>query len=244
MFSEKLLLRLKHSSGLTVLTGAGISAESGVPTFRGKDGLWENHKVEELATINAFQKDPVHFWKFYNWRRNLLKDVKPNLGHYSLVDLERIYPEFHLITQNVDSLHTIAGNKNVVELHGNIMRDKCSECGHINTEINLELKEPPMCTKCEKIMRPDVVLFGENLNNSDLSKAQELSATCELFISIGTSSLVEPAASLPLSAKGNGAYLVEINPEDTPLTQFVDEQLKGKSSKILTQIALILDRIR
>jgi NAD-dependent deacetylase len=244
MFSEKLLLRLKHASGITVLTGAGISAESGVPTFRGKDGLWENHKVEELATMEAFKKDPSQFWKFYNWRRNLLKEIKPNLGHYAFVDFERIYPEFNLITQNVDGLHTAAGNKNVIELHGNIMRNKCSECGHISTEINLELIEPPKCTKCNNMMRPDVVLYGENLNNNDLAKAQEMSATCELFLSVGTSSLVEPAASLPLSAKGNGAYLVEINPEDTPLTQFVDEQLKGKSSKILTQLVMILDRIR
>jgi len=244
MLSEKLLMRLKHASGITVLTGAGISAESGIPTFRGKDGLWENHKVEELASIEAFQNTPEQFWKFYHWRRNLIKDVKPNLGHYALVDLERIYPEFHLITQNVDGLHSIAGNKNVIELHGNIIRDKCSECDNISTEINLELNEPPKCTKCGKMMRPDVVLFGENLNHSDLSKAHGMSATCELFVSIGTSSLVEPAASLPFAAKGNGAYLVEINPEDTPLTQYVDEQLKGKSSKILTQLFMILDRIR
>jgi NAD-dependent protein deacetylase/lipoamidase len=244
MLSEKFLMRLKHASGITVLTGAGISAESGVPTFRGKDGLWENHKVEELATVEAFQNDPIQFWKFYNWRRNLLKDVKPNLGHYALVDFERIYPEFHLITQNVDGLHTIAGNNKLVELHGNIMRDKCSDCGDVNSEINMELSEPPTCTKCGKLMRPDVVLFGENLSRKDISNAQEMSATCELFISIGTSSLVEPAASLPYAAKGNGAYLVEINPEDTPLTQFVDEQLKGTSSKILAQLAVILDKIR
>jgi NAD-dependent deacetylase len=244
MFSEKLLVRLKHASGVTVLTGAGISAESGVPTFRGKNGLWENHKVEELATVKAFQNDPEQFWKFYNWRRNLLKDVKPNLGHYALVDFDRIYPEFHLLTQNVDNLHNSAGSTNVVELHGNIMRDKCSECGEISSEIKLELTEPPKCTKCGKLMRPDVVLFGENLQSKDLLKAQEMSATCELFISIGTSSFVEPAASLPLSAKGNGAYLVEINPEDTPLTKYVDEQLKGKSSKILAQLVMILDRIR
>lgn len=244
MFTEKLLMRLKHASGITVLTGAGISAESGVPTFRGKDGLWENQKMEELATVTAFEKDPVKFWKFYNWRRQKIKDVKPNLGHYALVDFERIYPEFNLITQNVDGLHTIAGNKNIVELHGNIMRDKCSECDNINIEISPELTEPPKCTKCGNLMRPDVILYGENLKQNDLAKANEMSATCELFISIGTSSLVEPAASLPFSAKGNGSYLVEINPEDTPLTEYVDEQLKGTSSKILAQLVMILDRIR
>jgi len=244
MLTEKFAMRLKHASGITVLTGAGISAESGVPTFRGKDGLWENHKVEELASIETFQKDPAQFWKFYNWRRKLLKDIKPNLGHYALVDFERLYPEFHLITQNVDGLHTAAGNKNVVELHGNIMRNKCSSCGDRTSEINLELTDPPECTKCGELMRPDVVLFGENLNRKDLLKAQEMSSTCELFVSIGTSSIVEPAASLPLAAKGNGAYLVEINPEDTPLTQYVDEQLKASSSKILAQLAVVLDKIR
>ena len=244
MVSEKLLMRLKHASGITVLTGAGISAESGVPTFRGKDGLWEDQKVEELASSETFEKDPVKFWKFYNWRRNLLKEVKPNLGHYALVDFERIYPEFHLITQNVDGLHSNAGNKNIVELHGNIMRNKCSNCDNVSSEINLELTVPPECSKCGKLMRPDVILFGENLRQSDLAKANEMAATCELFISIGTSSLVEPAASLPFAAKGNGSYLVEINPEDTPLTEFVDEQLKGKSSKILAQLVMILDRIR
>ena len=243
MLSEKFLMRLKHASGVTVLTGAGISADSGVPTFRGKDGLWQDKKVEELATIEYFQKDPVQFWKFYNWRRNLLKDVKPNLGHYALVDFERIYPEFNLITQNVDGLHKKAGNKKVVELHGNIMRDKCSECDNVVSEINLELTDPPKCSKCGSLMRPDVILYGENLKSKDLSQAQEMSATCELFISIGTSSIVEPAASLPFAAKGNGAFLVEINPEDTPLTEYADEQLKGTSSNILAKLAIVLDKI-
>jgi len=244
MLSEKLAMRLKHASSVTVLTGAGISAESGVPTFRGKDGLWKNKKAEDLANIEAFQKNPEEFWKFYSWRRNLLKDIKPNLGHYALVDFERLYPEFHLITQNVDGLHTAAGSKTVVELHGNIMRDKCSNCGRITSEINLEPTGPPKCTKCGELMRPDVVLYGENLDSKNLSKAQEMSATCELFISIGTSGLVEPAASLPLAAKGNGAYLVEVNPEETPLTKLVDEQLKAPSSKILAQLAVALDKIR
>jgi NAD-dependent deacetylase len=244
MFSEKLLLRLKHSSTVTVMTGAGISAESGIPTFRGKDGLWENHKVEELATIDAFQKNPDLFWEFYNWRRGLLKDVQPNLGHYSLVDFERIFPEFHLITQNVDNLHQAAGNKNVIELHGNIMRNRCSECGNISKKIDLELNSPPVCSKCGQRMRPDVILFGENLDNQNLENAQEMSATCELFFSIGTSSVVEPAASLPFSAKGNGAYLVEINPEETPLTQYVDDYIKGKSGDILPQLVMMIEKVR
>ncbi len=244
MFSEKLLLRLKHASSVTVMTGAGISAESGVPTFRGKDGLWENHKVEELATFDSFEKNTDLFWKFYNWRRNLLSNVQPNLGHYSLVDFDTVFSDLHLITQNVDNLHQQAGNKKIIELHGNIMRDRCSKCNNVNPDINMELKSPPVCSKCGELMRPDVVLFGENLDRRNLLEAQEMSATCELFFSIGTSSVVEPAASLPFSAKGNGAYLVEINPEDTPLTQYADEQLKGKSGEILPQMVMMIERVR
>ena len=137
-----------------------------------------------------------------------------------------------------------AGNKDVIELHGNIMRDRCPKCNNITDDIKLELKSKPVCTKCGELMRPDVVLYGENLDSRILSKAQEMSATCELFFSVGTSSVVEPAASLPFSAKGNGAYLVEINPEDTPLTQYADEQIKGKSGKILPQLVMMMERIR
>ena len=129
MLSQKLLSRLKNASSVTVMTGAGISAESGVPTFRGKDGLWENKRVEELATPGALKRNPQLFWKFYDWRKKLINDVKPNLGHYSLVDFERIYEDFALITQNVDNLHKEAGNKQVLELHGNISNTKCFVCG-------------------------------------------------------------------------------------------------------------------
>jgi len=244
MFSEKLLLRLKHASNITVLTGAGISAESGVPTFRGKGGLWNDHKVEDLATSESFEKNPDLFWKFYNWRRKLIKDVEPNLGHYSLVDFERIFPFFSLITQNVDNLHRTAGNKKVIELHGNIMRDRCSKCDFKKDDIDLELKTLPVCSKCGSMLRPDVVLFGENLDSRKLSAAQELASTCEIFFSVGTSGVVEPAASLPFSAKGNGALLVEINPEETPLSKYADEYLKGNSGEILPLLVMMIEKIR
>lgn len=245
MFSEKLIMRLKSAYTVTTLTGAGVSAESGVPTFRGEDGLWNNNPVEKLATIDALKKDPELFWEFYRWRRSLLKNIKPNLGHYSLVDLENYFEDFTLITQNVDNLHIKAGSNNPIELHGNIKRNRCTNCRDV-TQANFALQQDtvPKCTKCGAVLAPDVILFGEALDQIVLKKAQESSAICEVFISIGTSSLVEPAASLPYIAKGNGAYLVEINTEKTPLTDDADEVINHPSAKALTDLALILDRLR
>jgi NAD-dependent deacetylase len=244
MLSQKLLSRLKNASSVSVLTGAGISAESGVPTFRGKDGLWENKKVEELATPQALNQDPQLFWKFYNWRKKLLKEVKPNLGHYSLVDFERIYEDFFLITQNVDNLHKIAGNKKLIELHGNIFETKCADCGQNFTDDIDESKDVPKCKKCGGYLRPDVVLFGENLPENKLRKAQEMAAACEIFFSIGTSSVVEPAASLPYLAKANGSYVVEINSEETPLSSHADECLRGAAGKVLPTLVIIIEKLQ
>ncbi len=237
-------MRLKHAVSLCALTGAGISAESGVPTFRGKDGLWEKHRVEDLATFSALKKDPELFWKFYGWRRKLLKDVQPNLGHYALVDIERMYEDFTLITQNVDNLHHLAGNRKVLEIHGNIMRTRCSECGTVIDDPNDYSGVLPKCEKCSGLQRPDVVLFGENLDEKLLRKAQESSAGCEIFFSIGTSAVVEPAASLPYLAKANGAYIVEINAEETPLSSHADETIIGQAGKILPQLVMTIERIR
>lgn len=245
MLSEKVLLRLKNAYNVTALTGAGISTDSGVPTFRGKDGLWNNHKVEDIATIDAFEKNKKLFWEFYSWRRKLLSDIKPNLGHYALVDIENYFEDFSLITQNVDNLHTLAGSKNPIELHGNITRNRCTGCDDLTiVDKNETIEEVPKCKKCGAPLKPDVVLFGEQLNQKVLQKAQEVSAVCEVFISIGTSSLVEPAASLPYIAKGNGAYLLEINTERTPLSDNCDEVIIAPSTKLLTGLVMILDRIR
>ncbi|KAA3617452.1 MAG: NAD-dependent deacylase [Calditrichaeota bacterium] len=246
MFSEKLILRLKNAYTVTVLTGAGVSAESGVPTFRGKDGLWKNNPVEKLATIDALESDPKLFWEFYHWRRSLLKEIKPNLGHFSLVDMENYFEDFTLITQNVDNLHTKAGSSKPIELHGNIKRNRCTNCSDLTLSDSEQIDESvvPKCTKCGSVLKPDVILFGEALDQKVLSKGQEASATCEVFISIGTSSLVEPAASLPYIAKGNGAYLVEINTEKTPLSDSADEVINYPSAKVLTNLVIILDRLR
>ena len=234
--SDRLLKRLEKAYSVAVLTGAGISASSGIPTFRGKDGIWKKFKPEELANYNAFVKNPKLVWEWYDWRRNLIKNVRPNPAHYALVDLENIFKDFAVITQNVDNLHSLAGSNKLIELHGNIMRNKCIECGK-PFEGDFNLKEGiPKCTTCGGMIRPDVVWFGENLPEDQIMAAQELAMRCEVFFSIGTSSIVEPAASLPYMAKGNGAYLVEINIEETPLTGSANEFIQGTADKILPEL--------
>jgi len=244
MLTQKLLSRLKIASAITALSGAGISAGSGVPTFRGKDGLWENQKPEDIANPQALRTNPDLFWKFYNWRKKLVNDVKPNLGHYALVDFERIYEDFLLVTQNVDNLHREAGNEKIVELHGNIFRTKCADCNKPYSRPMTESTQLPNCDDCGGPLRPDVVLFGENLEDKNLRAAQEAAAGSEIFFSIGTSSLVEPAASLPFLAKANGSYIVEINSEETPLSQHADECLRGKTEKLLPMLVIIIEKIQ
>ena len=244
MLNEKFLIRLKHASSVVVLTGAGISKESGLPTFRGKDGIWNDYKAEELATPQSLQKNPELFWQFYTWRIQKVKEAKPNLGHYAIVDMERLFSDFVLITQNVDNLHSVAGNPKIVELHGNIMNSRCTKCEHVIHDAAGQTDEPPRCPKCGSLMRPDVVLFGENLKPGNLRKAQEASSSCEVFFSIGTSGLVEPAASLPFQAKGNGAFIVEINPEQTPLTSFMDESIRVGAGKFLPHLIMIIEKLK
>ena len=244
MLTQKLLSRLKNASSVVALTGSGISAESGIPTFRGESGIWESYKVEEIASLQAMQQNPQLFWKFYNWRKELVTKVKPNLGHYSLVDFERIYEDFLLITQNVDNLHREAGNNKIVELHGNIFETKCASCGKKHQGEIVESVEVPKCKFCDGLLRPDVVLFGENLDNQNIRKAQEAAAGSEIFFSIGTSALVEPAASLAYLAKANGSYIVEINKEETPLSQHADECLRGSTEKILPTLVIIIEKLQ
>ncbi|MBD3226080.1 MAG: NAD-dependent protein deacylase [Caldithrix sp.] len=246
MFNEKILNRFKNSTQIAVLTGAGISAESGVPTFRGKDGLWNNYDPQQLASPQALSQMPETFWEFYNWRRKKLLGVKPNLGHYALVDMEKLFDDFALITQNVDNLHREAGNTNIYELHGNIARTRCEDCQtFIDQPMSFTLDEKvPRCPHCSGLLRPDVVLFGEMLPQKAFRDAQEASATCEIFLSIGTSSLVEPAASLPYIAKANGAFLLEINPEKTPLSASADEVVQGKAGEVLPNLVIQIEKLK
>jgi len=227
MASKEIIRKEKRC---VVLTGAGVSAESGVPTFRGESGLWKEYRAEELATPEAFMRDPQMVWEWYNFRRETLSKVEPNPAHYVIADMERFFSDFMLITQNVDNLHRKAGNKNILELHGNILKNRCLNCGKKYGEI--VSKEVKKC-ECGGSIRPDVVWFGENLDRKVLEEAFLKSEEAEIFFVIGTSGVVQPAASLPYIAKENGAYIIEINIERTPITSIADEFIPGKAGGVM-----------
>ena len=232
----QLIQTLRTAKQVVVLTGAGISAESGVPTFRdAQTGLWAKYDPMDLATPEAFQRDPRLVWEWYTWRRELIAKAQPNLGHLALVNMQTYLPKFTLITQNVDGLHQRAGSQQVIELHGNLTRSKCVN-EHIVDNWQAADELPPRCPHCEQILRPDVVWFGEFLQEQTLYKAMKTVEQCDLIFSVGTSSLVQPAASLPFSALEHGAKLVEINSESTPLTPHVHFVLYGKSGAILPKL--------
>jgi NAD-dependent deacetylase len=236
------VVRAIRSAGyLTVLTGAGVSAESGVPTFRGHDGLWRKHNPMELATPEAFERDPKLVWEWYVYRRGLMESVRPNPGHMAIAELEKLHARFLLITQNVDNLHRRAGSSEVVELHGNIFRVRCSVCGSKMSELPDLSELPPKC-RCGSNLRPDVVWFGEMLPREAIDRAFEASHECDCMLVVGTSAVVQPAASLPLVAKRGGAFVAEINSEPTPLTEFVDVSMMGKAGELLPGILEELKR--
>ncbi|MBL8091527.1 MAG: NAD-dependent deacylase [Anaerolineales bacterium] len=233
-FPSELIKILKSSTRIAVLTGAGVSQESGLKTFRdSQDGLWAKYKPTDLASPEAFARDPKLVWDWYAWRREAIKGVRPNQGHYALVEMENKFLEFTLITQNVDGLHRFAGSKNVLELHGNINLVRCSECRTFTEEWDEESELVPQCKKCNGLLRPDVVWFGESLPRAELESAVTASRACQVFFSIGTSGVVQPAASLAHAARNNGSIVVEINAEPTPLTPKVDYFFQGKSGEIL-----------
>lgn len=225
--------RISLAKGITVLTGAGISAESGVPTFRGQDGLWRQHRATDLATPEAFARDPKLVWEFYNWRRELLAPLKPNPGHYALAEMERKAPRFTLVTQNIDGLHHVAGSQNIVELHGNIWWVRCTGCGRMSEDRNVPLPELPACSACGGLLRPHVVWFGEMLDPGILEKAYAATLACQVMMVVGTSGVVQPAASMGMNAKRQGAFVVEVNLEPTPYTGAYDLSIQGKSGEIL-----------
>jgi len=228
---------LCQTKQIVVLTGAGISAESGIPTFRGEEGLWKQYRAEDLATPIAFIKDPKLVWEWYDWRRGIIASKKPNAGHKILRRWEKIFPNFILITQNIDGLHQKAGSKNILELHGNIWKVRCTEERTITENHDIPLEEiPPHCPDCGALLRPHVVWFGESLDSSVLHKAFQVSSSCEIIFSIGTSAVVQPAASLPLAAAEANAKIVEINPDPTPLTSYADFSFRGKAGEILPLI--------
>ncbi len=231
---EGLATALRDARSVTVLTGSGVSAESGVPTFReAQTGLWARFDPEELATPEAFERDPRLVWEWYSWRRELVEKAVPNPGHEALAELERCTPSFVLVTQNVDGLHRQAGSQKVVELHGNIRRSKCSREGIVVEPRKDDTGIPPSCSRCGALLRPDVVWFGEALPAGALEEAYDAAQNCDLFISAGTSGVVQPAASLPFEALRGGAVLVEVNPDETPLTRHVHYALRGKAGEVL-----------
>jgi NAD-dependent deacetylase len=228
--------RLRAARRIVALTGAGISAESGVPTFRGPGGLWRQYRAEDLATPEAFARDPRLVWEWYAWRRETIAPLRPNAAHEALVALEKRTPEFLLATQNVDGLHAAAGSARLVELHGTIWRLLCTSCDHARDDRRVPLPEvPPRCA-CGALLRPGVVWFGEALPEEAVTTSFEAARAADVVLVVGTSSLVYPAAALPQVARAAGAFVVEINPEPTPLTPLADVSLRGPAAALLPQV--------
>jgi NAD-dependent deacetylase len=225
--------RLREAGRVVVMTGAGVSAESGVPTFRGPGGLWRQYRPEDLATPEAFARDPRLVWEWYAWRREVIAPLPPNAAHFALAALEARTPEFLLATQNVDGLHAAAGSRRMVEMHGTIWRLRCTACDYARHDRRVPLPEvPPRCA-CGSLLRPDVVWFGEGLSEPVIGRAFEAAREAEVVLVVGTSSLVYPAAALPQMARASGAFVIEVNPEETPLTSLADVSLRGTAAALV-----------
>jgi NAD-dependent deacetylase len=235
---EQAITILSNSRKVVVSTGAGVSRESGIPTFREtQKGLWANFDPEELATLEGFLKNPAMVWNWYQDRIKQIKEVKPNPGHYAIAEMQDIFEEFYLITQNIDNLHQKAGSKNVCELHGNILQFKCLEENTIVENWPDTDQVPPRCGNCNGMIRPNVVWFGEALPEKELSFAFHIAANCDVMIVAGTSGLVQPAASLPLIAKrSSNASIIEVNPQKSAITPVADVFLQSTSGNILPEL--------
>lgn len=243
--AAKLLARSRFA---IAFTGAGISAESGVPTFRGFNGLWKRHRPEELATPEAFRKDPHLVWSFYRWRMGLIRKAKPNGAHYALAELEEMGILKAVITQNVDDLHREAGTKNLIELHGNIFRVRCTSCTYRENLKEsgrlgefLKEKDLPKCPLCGSLLRPDVVWFGEPLPRKALEKAFQLAERADLVLVIGTSGVIYPAAYIPQIVKETGGKVIEVNTEESGVTPIADVFLRGKAGEVMGEL---MEKIR
>jgi len=227
---------VRESAQIVALTGAGISAESGVPTFRGAGGLWGNHRAEDLATPEAFERDPRLIWEWYDWRRGLIAKAEPNEGHRALARLEAAKGGFRIATQNVDGLHQRAGTQRVLELHGSIWTLRCIACGEESIDDRCPLPIlPPRCP-CRGMLRPGVVWFGEALPAETLEAALRHAADCDVMLVIGTSALVQPAIGIAHAALTAGRPVIEININDTPFTAHATIALRGKSGELLAKL--------
>jgi NAD-dependent deacetylase len=227
--------KVASAQRILALTGAGVSAESGIPTFRGAGGLWRDYRPEDLATPEAFARDPKLVWEWYDWRRGLVAAARPNPGHRALAALAERHPSLSLVTQNVDGLHAIAGSPEVVELHGSLWRTRCTQCGVEREERRQPLPElPPRCA-CGGLERPAIVWFGERLPASAWTAAEAAAVECDLILVIGTSSIVWPAASLVPIALQSGAAGIEVNPDGTPLSERL-LVLRGPAGEVLPEL--------
>ena len=235
-FSGELVQRLSSARHVAVLTGAGISAESGIPTFRDKDGLWERFKPEELANVRAFLRNPELVQKWYEHRRSVAHQTQPNAGHRALAELEALIEDFTLVTQNVDDLHRRAGSRRVIELHGNITRSYCIDCAQpAGEEVMRPVAEGrrAVCPSCGGLVRPDVVWFGEMLPEGAMETAYAAAERADVLLSVGTSAVVYPAAGIPLQAKAAGAFVVEVNIEPSAIADEMDEVVLGRAGEVL-----------
>lgn len=225
-------IRLADYERIVFFTGAGMSAESGVPTYRGKGGIWKEYDWQNCACQEAFLRDPQYVWEFHNYRRGLVAKCEPNRGHERIARAERELPNVTVVTQNIDGLHQVAGNQTVLELHGSLWRTRCDACGTPATEDRSAPIDSIRCA-CGGYKRPDIVWFGDGLFPDVTRKVLEVLGECDLLVSIGTSAVVYPAAQMPIVAKKAGARLVEINPEQTPLSHAYDDRLRGSASEML-----------
>ena len=247
-FSDTLVDRLVEAGHVAVLTGAGISAESGIPTFRDPGGLWEEFDPQELANVEAFLDNPELVQGWYRHRREVVEDAAPNAGHRALADLEAHVPSMAVVTQNVDDLHNRAENSTVIELHGNITDNYCMDCeqavGAAAVDAAIQDGEPARCPDCGGLVRPDVVWFGEMLPPDAMEQADATTEQADVFLSVGTSAVVYPAARLPVAARAQGAYVAEVNPDTTGVTEDVHEAIRGPAGDVLPALVDAVDARR
>lgn len=235
--ASAILERIVPTSTVVVSTGAGISRPSGIPTFRGAEGIWESFRAEDVATIDVLERDPAHFWRFHDYLRQIIVNAVPNPAHLVLAEMEAALngiSEFAVLTQNIDGLHQRAGSARVIELHGNALQYHCMDCDAVPDGMPVPAPEyPPRCEQCGGVLRPDVVLFGEPLPENALSEAHELALRADVMLVVGTSVVVQPAASLPFLALSAGALVVEVNPRSTSLTGMAQYSIQAPANTAL-----------
>lgn len=235
MIDQITISNFKNAKTVVFFTGAGISAESGIPTFRGAEGIWKKFNPQELASFEGFMKNPALVWEWYKYRKQIVHNSEPNTGHLAIAELQKFIPNVIVITQNIDNLHRRAGSKKIYELHGNIEKNFCIKCKkRYDDEVDLSA-DVPTCT-CGGMIRPDVVWFGEYLPQDQFTAAEQAAENCAVFIAAGTSAVVYPAAGLIFTAKQAGAYIIEINIEETEISRFADVSFFNKSGIVIPEI--------